>query len=79
MHRLYDAAAFPGSRLSSPGSLAIRAWKFKYSERDRIIIISYLYSAFYHVNMFKCALQASTELTVERLRLSVTAAHKYSL
>ena len=27
--------------------------------------------------MFKCALQTSTELTVERLRSSATAAHKY--
>ena len=27
--------------------------------------------------MFKCVLQASLELTVEKLRLSATAAHKY--
>ena len=31
----------------------------------------------YHVNMFKCALQESTELTVERRRSFATAAHKY--
>ena len=27
--------------------------------------------------MFKCALQTSTELTIERLRSFATAAHKY--
>ena len=30
-----------------------------------ISIISDLYSAFYHINMFQCTLQASTELTVQ--------------
>mgnify|MGYP001793589446 CR=1 FL=1 len=30
-----------------------------------------------HLSMFKWDLQTSTELTVERLRLSVTVAHKY--
>ena len=29
------------------------------------------------MNMFKCTLQASTELIVERLRSSATAANKY--
>ena len=32
---------------------------------------------FYHMNIFECAPQASTELTVERLRSSSTVAHKY--
>ena len=31
------------------------------------------------MNMFQCALQASTALTVERLRSSATAARKYIL
>ena len=42
-----------------------------------IVIISDVYSAFYHVTMFKCTLQAITELTVGRLRSSTTVAHKY--
>ena len=42
-----------------------------------IIIMSDLYSAFNHVNMFKCTLQESTELKVERIRSSATAANKY--
>ena len=54
---------------SNPGPLRCQ-WNI-------MLIISDLYIAFYHVNMFKCALQASTELRVERLRSFATAAHKY--